>query len=75
MKLAEALQEKGKHIITSKIEHHAVLHTCEYLEKERGAKITYIGVDENGVVNLDELEAAITPVSYTHLTLPTNSLV
>ena len=59
--IAEALQEKGKHIITSKIEHHAVLHTCEYLEKERGAKITYIGVDENGVVNLDELEAAITP--------------
>ena len=58
---AEAYASKGKHIITTKIEHHAILHTCEYLEKERGAKITYIGVDENGVVNLDELEAAITP--------------
>ena len=57
---AEAYASKGKHIITTKIEHHAILHTCEYLEKERGAKITYIGVDENGVVNLDELEAAIT---------------
>ena len=58
---AEAYANKGNHIITTKIEHHAILHTCEYLEKERGAKITYIGVDENGVVNLDELEAAITP--------------
>ena len=57
----EAYKSKGNHIITTKIEHHAILHTCEYLEKERGAKITYIGVDENGVVNLDELEAAITP--------------
>ena len=57
----EAYKNKGNHIITTKIEHHAILHTCEYLEKERGAKITYIGVDENGVVNLDELEAAITP--------------
>ena len=56
----EAYKNKGNHIITTKIEHHAILHTCEYLEKERGAKITYIGVDENGVVNLDELEAAIT---------------
>ena len=57
----DAYKNKGNHIITTKIEHHAILHTCEYLEKERGAKITYIGVDENGVVNLDELEAAITP--------------
>ena len=57
---AEAYKEKGKHIITSKIEHHAILHTCEYLEK-RGAKITYVDVDENGIVKLDELEKAITP--------------
>ena len=57
---AEAYVNKGKHIITSKIEHHAILHTCEYLEK-RGAKITYLDVDENGIVRLDELEKAITP--------------
>ena len=57
---AEAYASKGKHIITSKIEHHAILHTCEYLEK-RGAKITYVDVDENGIVKLDELEKAITP--------------
>ena len=53
---AEAYESKGKHIITTKIEHHAILHTCEYLEKERGAKITYLDVDENGIVKLDELE-------------------
>lgn len=55
---AEAYREKGKHIITTRIEHHAVLHTCEYLEKQ-GYEVTYIGVDENGVVKLEELEAAI----------------
>ena len=57
----EAYKSKGNHIITTKIEHHAILHTCEYLEKERGAKITYLDVDENGIVRLDELEKAITP--------------
>jgi cysteine desulfurase len=57
---AEAYQNKGKHIITTKIEHHAILHTAEYLEK-RGFEITYIGVDENGVVKVDELEKAIRP--------------
>ena len=57
----EAYKSKGNHIITTKIEHHAILHTCEYLEKERGAKITYLDVDENGVVKRDELEKAITP--------------
>lgn len=57
---AEAYQSKGKHIITSAIEHHAILHTCDYLEK-RGFEITYIGVDENGILKLDELEAAIRP--------------
>ena len=56
----EAYKSKGNHIITTKIEHHAILHTCEYLEK-RGAKITYVDVDENGIVKLDELEKAITP--------------
>ena len=55
---AEAYRTKGKHIITSKIEHHAILHTCDYLEKE-GYEITYIDVDENGIVKLDELEKAI----------------
>lgn len=57
---AEVYQSKGKHIITTKIEHHAILHTAEYLEK-RGFEITYIGVDENGVVKVDELEKAIRP--------------
>ena len=57
---AEAYESKGKHIITSKIEHHAILHTCEYLEK-RGYEITYIDVDEKGTIRLDELEAAIRP--------------
>ena len=57
---AEAYRDKGNHIITSKIEHHAVLHTCEYLEKQ-GFQITYLDVDENGVVKLDELKKAIRP--------------
>ncbi|MCD7724466.1 MAG: cysteine desulfurase NifS [Clostridiales bacterium] len=56
----EAYRNKGNHIITSKIEHHAVLHTCEYLEKQ-GAEITYLDVDENGVVDLEQLERAIRP--------------
>lgn len=56
----EAYKKKGSHIITTKIEHHAILHTCEYLEK-RGAEITYLNVDEHGVVDLDELQAAIRP--------------
>ncbi len=57
----EAYKNKGSHIITTKIEHHAILHTCEYLEKERGAKITYLDVDENGIIRLEDLEKAITP--------------
>lgn len=55
---AFANKEKGKHIITSKIEHHAVLHSCEFLEK-LGYEISYIDVDEDGVVKIDELKAAI----------------
>lgn len=57
---AEAYEAKGKHIITTKIEHHAILHTCDYLAK-KGYEITYVGVDENGIVDLQELEAAIRP--------------
>lgn len=56
----EAYKEKGKHIITTKIEHHAILHTCQYLEKQ-GAEVTYLNVDENGLVNPEELEKAIRP--------------
>ena len=55
---AFANQKKGNHIITSAIEHHAVLHTCQYLEKH-GFRVTYVGVDADGIVKLDELEAAI----------------
>lgn len=57
---AEAYGSKGKHIITTKIEHHAILHTADYLEKN-GFEVTYVGVDENGIVNLKELEKAIRP--------------
>ena len=57
---AEAYKAKGNHIITSKIEHHAILHTCEWLEKN-GFEVTYLDVDENGVVKLEELKKAIRP--------------
>ena len=57
---AESYGEKGKHIITSKIEHHAILHTCQYLEK-RGYEITYIDVDEDGMIKLEDLKKAIRP--------------
>lgn len=56
--IAEAFRSKGRHIITSKIEHHAVLHVCEYLEKQ-GYEVTYLDVDEDGILDLEQLERAI----------------
>lgn len=57
---AEAYSSKGKHIITSRIEHHAVLHTCQYLEKQ-GYEVTYLDVDGDGKISLEELRDAIRP--------------
>ena len=59
---AEFYKKKGNHIITTKIEHHAVLHSCQWLEKQ-GFEVTYLNVDENGVVRLEELKAAIRPTT------------
>lgn len=59
---AEAYADKGNHIITTKIEHHAILHTAEYLEK-RGFEVTYLDVDAEGKVSLDDLKAAIRPTT------------
>lgn len=56
----EAYCSKGNHIITSKIEHHAVLHTCEYLEK-KGAEVTYLNVDADGIIDMEQLRRAIRP--------------
>lgn len=57
--IASAYKNKGNHIITTKIEHHAVLHTCQYLEKQ-GFEVTYLDVDEEGFINLEDLKNAIT---------------
>lgn len=57
---SDALRRKGNHIITSRIEHHAILHTCEYLEKH-GFEITYLDVDSEGFVHPETLEKAIRP--------------
>jgi len=59
---AEAYKTKGNHIITTKIEHHAILHTAEYLAKQ-GYEITFLDVDENGVVKIEDLKAAIRPTT------------
>lgn len=58
--IAESLASVGKHIITTKIEHHAILNTCSYLEKQ-GFDITYLDVNENGLVNPDVIERTIRP--------------
>lgn len=60
--IADSLRDKGNHIITSKIEHHAVLHTCEFLEKH-GYEVTYLDVDENGLVDPKKFEEAIKPTT------------
>lgn len=60
--IAYSYKNKGNHIITSKIEHPAVLETCKQLEKE-GFEVSYIGVDENGIINLEELKNAIKPTT------------
>ena len=57
---AESFRDKGRHIITTKIEHHAVLHTAEWLERN-GYEVTYLDVDEDGLISLEELEQAIRP--------------
>ena len=59
LQVADALKDKGNHIITTATEHHAVLHTCEYLEKH-GFDVTYLGVDSKGMLNPDDLRNAIT---------------
>ncbi len=60
--IAESYAEKGNHIITCVTEHHAVLHTCQYLEK-KGYEVTYLSVDEFGLISLEELENAIRPTT------------
>ncbi len=58
--VADAMKEKGNHIITTAIEHHAILHTCMYLKKYHGIDVTFLDVDEEGFVNPEDLKAAIT---------------
>lgn len=58
--VAEAYKDKGKHIITTKIEHHAILHTCAYLE-QRGYEVTYLDVDADGLVSPEDVKKAIRP--------------
>ncbi len=60
MGVAKAYKEKGNHIITTNTEHHAVLDTCKYLEDAEGFKVTYVEVQENGIVNPEDIEKAVT---------------
>ena len=69
----EAQEKKGKHIITSMVEHHAVLHTCEYLEKIGKAEVTYLPVDENGLIDPAEVEKAIRPDTVLISIMPANN--
>ncbi len=59
--VAFARRQDGDHIVTTSVEHHAALRTCEWLERKGGFKVTYVGVDENGVVDLEELERVVGP--------------
>ena len=58
LKACELMENKGKHIISSKIEHHSVLHTLSYLEK-KGYEVTYLNTDEKGIIDINELKSAI----------------
>ena len=58
--VAEAYTDKGKHIITTKIEHHAVLHTCKWLERQ-GFEVTYLDVDKDGLVHVEDVREALRP--------------
>jgi cysteine desulfurase len=58
---AFAHRDKGRHLITSAVEHHAVLHACDYLEKQHGFAVTYLPVDRYGRVSPDDLRAALRP--------------
>jgi len=58
---ARLLKPKGRHLMTSAVEHHAVLHCCEYLAKKEGFEVTYLPVDREGRVAVDSLEKAIRP--------------
>jgi cysteine desulfurase len=59
--VAFARQAEGRHLVTSKVEHHAVLHTCEWLERHFGFEVTYLEVDRHGLVDLDQLERSLRP--------------
>lgn len=70
---AFANREKGNHIITSRFEHPAVMETCRALEEKHGFKVTYVGIDKEGFVNLDELKKAITPKTILVTTMAANN--